>query len=294
MFLQNIRNEMDNYQIWFQGRSALDKLKTIDISEIDWRMTLILEIMKLAQAFWMQYFNESNNLASIQEIRKLLIQAESYCDNNTICWWKLKLVMEKLSYEIIRDHNWKFDFSMIKDILEWKEDVKNFLHVALDRNIWNTLFWFTWKSWKHYSWKWIVEMAKLKQADIEDIISILKSDTKELQEAIDFYNNPDNTETIKKEFGQIRHAWLSILTQSFSWEVWKFITFVQKINNKDSDKTEKLINELVDTNSWNTQGQEDLADWTWSVTDVNNETQTEEIITDKTETDTADKTVAPF
>lgn len=292
MFLRSIREEMNDFQIGFQWTTALDKLKTIDISEIDWRMLLILEIMKYARAFNMQTFVESNNLASIQDIKKLLIQAQSYVGNDLIVWAKLKIVMENLSYEIMRDHNWNFDYTLIKEILEWKKDIKDFLNIPFKRNLTNSLFGFTWKDWKKYSGKGIAELAKLKQVEVIDIVSILKSDIVEIQNAIDFYNDEKNHELIKKDFWQIRLAWMSILTQIMSWEEWNFTKFVSDLAKKEIKKEDDLIEKLVVTpeDSGNTEWQEDEADWTGSVI----ETQTEDITPEETTSEDIAETAAPF
>ena len=299
MFLQEIRNQMKDYQKSFQWRTDLERIRAMDITSIEWRTSLILELMQYANAFKMDYFIEWENVADISDIKKLLIQCQSYVDNSLVVWAKMKLIMEKLSYEIIREHNWRFDFSIIPEILDWAKDVKDFLKISYKKNITNTLFRFKWKWGKEYSWKGITELAKLKAVEVEDIISNLTSDKPESQKAINFFNNKDNADIIKK-FWQIRAAWLSILTEYLSWEKGRFTLYVESLENKTEQKEDKLINELAvvpedfpdeettEENLGNTKWQEDKADWTDSII----ETQTEWITTEESE-DIADNT-APF
>lgn len=244
MFLQEIRNQMKDFQKSFQWRTDLERIRTIDFSEMEWRVTLIFELMQYANAFKMDYFIESDHVADLTNIKKLLIQCQSYVDNDLVVWAKMKIIMEELSYEIMREHNWKFDFTLIPEILNWAKDVKDFLNISYKRNITNTLFSFKWKWWKEYSWKWISELAKLKAVEVEDIISILKTDKPETQKAINFFNDNKNTDLIKK-FWQIRAAWLSILTEYLSWDKWRFTLYVENLENKAEEKEDKLIEELT-------------------------------------------------
>ena len=288
MFLQEIRNQMKDFQKSFQWRTDLERIRAMDISEMEWRVGLILELMQYANAFKMDYFIEWDSVADVTDIKKLLIQCQSYVDNNLVVWAKMKVIMEKLSYEIIREHNWKFDFTIIPEIFKWNKEIKDFLNISYKKDITNTLFTFKGKWWKTYAWKWIAELAKLKAVEVEDIISILTSDNPESQKAIDFFNDKKNSEAIKK-FWQIRAAWLSILTESLSWTKGKFTLYVETLENKAEEKEDKLIEELttlvpeeipdeeINTDEViKTENQEDLADWTGWIIDEEIKTQTED------------------
>lgn len=243
MFLKNIYNEMWKHQISFQGKSTLADLQKIDISTKEWRMSFILEVLKYAKYFNYEYFEESKTLPVETVIRQLLADANTYCENKAICWWKLKQIIQFFSFEMIKENDWVFNYKMIPEILDWVLKVSDFIVIVNEdeKTLKNSLYSFVWKSGKTYSWKWAVDLNKLNTDDALDIIEWLIPDIN--QERVINYAK-ENKEELKAKFksDRIVYIWLIQMLVWFENKVSEYIS--EKLNEKLEDLKSELKTEL--------------------------------------------------
>lgn len=221
MFLKQLAKEMQSFQMWYQWRTTLYALEKIDISNKEWRMLLILEILKYAKSLNLNVLNDWNTIPDIKLISSLITECKTYYYNNVIVKWKFTRILQELSFEIIKENNWKFDFSLIKEIWEWKKSISDFLYEAKDKHPWNTLYSFIWESGKVYSGKWTWDLMKLKWDEVLDILKIenTKPLTERLQAWMNYYFNEANKDDIKKRFSNSRVAWLSIINEILNEDI---------------------------------------------------------------------------
>ena len=127
--------------------------------------------------------------------------------------YKLKNIIESISYEIRKENEWTFDFAMIKQIVKWEKDVDDLLFTTKEKTIYDTLWSFKWLSGTQYSGKWSQEMYALDTDKILDILKWYNSGTDRVKLWIEILLNPEEKDFIKKHFKQLRLAWLSILKE---------------------------------------------------------------------------------
>lgn len=242
MFLKNILNEMWKYQISFQGKSTLADLQKIDILTKEWRMSFILEVLKYAKYFNYEYFEESKTFPTEVVIKQLLADSNTYCENKAICWWKLKQIIEFFSFEMIKENDWKFNYRMIPEILDWVLKVSDFILIVNEdeKTLKNSLFSFVWASGKTYSWKWVVDLNKLNTEDALDIIEWSIPDIN--QERVINYAK-ENKEELKSKFksDRIVYVWLIQMLVWFENKVSEYIS--EKLNEKLEEMKSELKTE---------------------------------------------------
>lgn len=229
MFLRKIFEELKENQLGFQWRQTIDKLLAMDISTKLWRMEFILEVLKHWRSIWFTIFIEDTKVADLKIIKKLLVECKSYHSNNVIIKWKLKKIIEMFSYEIIKENNNEFDYSLIKEIINWKKELKDFLSLPSEDNV--KMFSFTGKSWKIYNWKWVIDLSTLVTDDVIDILEWLKSDNEEVKKAVEYLLTVDKKE-INKNFKSFRAAWMSLLADIVQWNT---ITISKDIKENEED-----------------------------------------------------------
>lgn len=213
MFLQNILNELKEEQVWYAWMSTLVELSKIDLDTKEWRMEFIIEVLKMSNSFWYKFFRESNQLADLLQVKQDFATAKSYHWNKLVVWGKLKSIIESISYEIRKENEWTFDFSMIKQIVKWEKDIDDLLFTTKEKTIADILWSFQWLSWDKYSWKWFQEMYALDTDKILDILKWYTWSDERIIAWIKVILNPKEKEFIKKYFKQLRLAWLSILKE---------------------------------------------------------------------------------
>lgn len=201
MFLKWLKNEVN--QIWYVWLNALHKIWKIKYDTIEWRLELVLELLKYSDSLNLK-LRDWRTLVDLKFIQNNLAKAYTYINHLEMQAAIIDWILTSLSFEFIKENNWKFDFSVIKDILNWEKEYKDFL-VIVEKVTKNNAIWsFTWLSWEIYSWQWMSDLLKL---NTEKYIDLLKWAKRE--EELLFVEN--NKELIKKEFNAIRNAYISIV-----------------------------------------------------------------------------------
>ena len=243
MFLKNILNEMWKYQISFQGKSTLADLQKIDILTKEWRMSFILEVLKYAKYFNYEYFEESKTFPTEVVIKQLLADSNTYCENKAICWWKLKQIIEFFSFEMIKENDWKFNYRMIPEILDWVLKVSDFILIVNEdeKTLKNSLFSFVWASGKTYSWKWAVDLNKLNTEDALDIIKWVTILDVTQSKILEYSNEYKDELKSKFKSDRIVYIWLIQMLAWFENKVSEYIS--EKLNEKLEEMKSELKTE---------------------------------------------------
>lgn len=235
MFLKNIYDELKNHQIAYKWKITIDNLSKIDISEKEWRMIFIIEVLKMGRSMWIQYFTPVSWITDLKLVKQLITQCKTYYGNTTIVKAKILQIIWMFENELLQDQINDFDFTMINDIIMWRKKVKDFIETSLHENK-NNIFSFVWKSWTKYNGRGIIELNTLKTEDVMDIIEWYKTNNETIQKALDYLINTDKKE-INKEFKSQKAAWLSLINDLIKYETgefdknpetkkWKMLTFI--------------------------------------------------------------------
>lgn len=247
MNLRELYKSLSLYQSWYNWLYSLQELEKIDLEDSEWRFLFILETLKMWKSLWFKIFKESDKEVSLKEIRKLFTWCKSYKLNITIAWWKLKTIIESLAYEF-KDNEVNYELIpwlitktlSINNFLRWislkevdDKDIKKDKIVASD-------FLFIWKSWKIYSWTWMVQVRAFNEEKLLDIIEWYKWENETFKKIVPYLLN--NREELKEEFKQYRFALLSSLA-ILLWLESKAVDYIlAKLENKVTEET------IIDSN----------------------------------------------
>lgn len=201
MFLKGLKKEIP--WIWYTGLTALNKVSKIKYDTIEWRFQLILELLKYSDSLKLK-LRDWKKIVDLKFVQNNLAKLYTYVQHLDISASIIDAILTELSFEFIKENNWEFDFSIIKDILEWEKEYSDFIKVPETVSK-NSIIWsFTWLSWEVFSWQWIGWLMALTT---EKYIDLLKWSKKEKE--LKFVE--DNKELIKKEFWAKRNAYMSLV-----------------------------------------------------------------------------------
>lgn len=209
--------EMWSYikQLPFEAWSVLRNLNLLPLDTEENRLQFMIEVLRYKDALNIklidnvEFFNE-------RAVRQLIADASSNITKQNIISHKFSWILYNLNYEFYKKNNWQFDFNIFKDYLEWKAKYEDFIKTPLRVTEANTVWSFVWLDWKSYTWKWLSDLSSLKWDDIKNMITWYKTDDADMRKAIEFLYDIKNEKIIKKTFGNVRSAWLSII-KSIIW-----------------------------------------------------------------------------
>ncbi len=201
MFLKDLQKEIP--WTWYNWLTALNKVSKIKYDTIEWRFQLILEFLKYSDSLRLK-LRDWNKIVDLQLVQNNLAKLYTYVHNIEISASIIDSILTELSFELIKENNWEFDFSIVKDIIKWKKEYSDFI-VVPERVTKNNAIWsFTWLSWAVYSWQWLGWLMQLTTEKYVDILKWAK-----MIDELKFVE--DNKELIKKEFNTNRNAYISIV-----------------------------------------------------------------------------------
>jgi hypothetical protein len=201
MFLLDMKNEIP--QKWYSFLPTLERVKAIDIENIDGRLKLLFELLSYTDSLKMR-IKKWTKIYNPRTVAEKLGKATTYRKDPAMVWFNFWIIITELSFEIEKENNWEFDFSMIKSILKGDKDYSDFIitpeKVSLNNKIWS----FVWKSGEEYSWQGLWWAMKLNTVKLIDLFEWLWE-----TEVINFIDW--NKDLIKKEFKNKRNAYLSVI-----------------------------------------------------------------------------------
>jgi len=242
MFLNSLYDSSKDFQTWFQWKSTIAELLAINTSTIEWRFKLLLKIITMWNSLQIKSVKDWNiAIPDLQKIKRILIQSNQMSHSILVMWSNLKIIAQELSFEIIEATNWKWDFSIITDILNQKKKISDFLNIKESVTIFNKVFSFTGKSWKVFKWKWVQDLMPLNTENLKDIITWMNI-SDEIREIL------LDADTMKKEFKNHRNWMMWFLKYSIDNESWKW-KVMEFIENKLWTSIQKPKEEILTSDS---------------------------------------------
>jgi len=222
MFLEELKQSLVWNERAYHGRASISELIWIDTSDIEWRFKLLITIMQFWNSIGIWSARDwTNDVPNLWLVQKLLSECWSFVHNNVIVWGKLKIIAQELSYEIILATNWKPNFQIIWDVINWRKTITKFLEAPEKVNVNNKVFSFKWKSWVSYNWKWLQDLMKFKTEDYVDIVQWLKMKSKQKEILLD-------SKLMKSKFKSHRNALMAYVKYEIDPEMkWDVVQYIE-------------------------------------------------------------------
>ncbi len=214
------------WQKFYSWISDLNEIIVLGIDTPQERFDLMLSILKLSDSLKLSLVDR-DTLWELWKIQWFISNAMSNMTNNKLVWFFLSQVIFNLSAEF----NNKINLEQVKKYINKKVDFSSVFEIPKEENIYTKLWSFKWSDGKQYDWEWIKWLLPLKQLDVVNILKWYpKGKNQEIDKTIEAYLNKDNEALIKKEFVNMRNAWISLL---------KYIIWV---STSENSKIIKLFN----------------------------------------------------
>jgi len=203
MFIQDMKKEIP--QKGYAYLPTLERVKKIDIENIDGRLELLFELLWYVDSLSIR-LKEGKALTNVKTIANSLAKATTYRREPKIVWFNFGVIITELSFEIKKETQGEFNYEIIKDILNGKKQYSDFIItpeiVTLNNKVWSL----TSASWIEYTGQWLGELMKLNTEKCLDLLKWLWEEAGKVLEFIDA-----NPEIIKKDFANKRNAYISYL-----------------------------------------------------------------------------------
>lgn len=225
MFLEKVSKELT--QVNFEWRKSIKELQLIDLDLLEWRCKMVFTILQWKDSVWINKLIDWNSIPSLVVIKNNLAKASTLIHSKHIVAWLLSTILTELSFEIIRQYSWTFDFSKIKNVFNWKVPYSDFIFIQEKNWAVNNLWSIVWKSWINYSWVWFKAFMNYNWDDIIDMCSWIMDD--EIQKALNWMLDDLNKEQYKNIYTNKR-LWIIELIKYYidKTKIPKIITYLNK------------------------------------------------------------------
>lgn len=206
--LQELKEKIP--QVWVPSKMDIIELSKIDLNIQKWRFDFIVSALrysdalsfKLVDSFWP---------TSLIKINQIIADALTFANTPMIVGFHLSTIVNELSWEFVQENSNIFDYEVFEKYLKWKANYEDFIKETKVINKNNLVWNFVGKDWRDYSGQWFAGLIRLKWDDILNILNNYNWKDEAVEKAIAYIQDENNIKLIRKNYQNVRWAWLSIL-----------------------------------------------------------------------------------